>query len=248
MLLVVVFIYYVLFGDEVNYLKIILAENISENILDALDKVGFEVIKSAYNPAVADGLNCHPDMQIAKIGSTLICDPSLYDYYQKQLTLCSNLIPGEALCTCNYPGDIAYNVKVIGDKVFHNFKYTDSVVKEYVSDRTLIDVSQGYSGCSICSVCDRGIITADRKIACKAEENGIDALLITPGNIILPGFDCGFIGGASFFWDNTVYFFGTISNHPDYSKIIEFCKSHGADIAMITHEPLTDYGSAIVIG
>ena len=121
-------------------------------------------------------------------------------------------------------------------------------VKGNIADRTLIDVSQGYSGCSICSVCDRGIITADRKIACKAEENGIDALLITHGNIILPGFDCGFIGGASFFWDNTVYFFGTISNHPDYSKIIEFCKSHGADIAMLTHDPLTDYGSAIVIG
>lgn len=229
-------------------MKIILAENISQNILSSLDKAGFEVLKSAYNPAVPDGLNCHPDMQVAKIGSTLICEPSVYDYYKKQLPPGSYLIPGDTLCTCNYPGDIAYNVKVIGDKVFHNFKYTDSVVKEYASDKILVDVSQGYSGCSICSVCDRGIITADYKIACKAEVNGIDALLISPGNIILPGYDYGFIGGASFFWDNTVYFFGSISNHPYYSKIIEFCKSHGAEIAMLTDEPLTDYGSAIVIG
>ena len=216
MLLVVVFIYYVLFGSEVNYLEIILAQNISKNIKNALTKTGFNVIESAYNPAVLEGLGCHPDMQIAKVETNLICDPSLYDYYKEVLPSYCNLIPGDTLCTCNYPGDIAYNVKVIQDKVFHNFKYTDSVVKEFISGRTLIGVSQGYSGCSICSVCDRGIITADTKIARVAKENGIDALLITPGNILLPGFDCGFIGGASFFLENTVYFFGSISNHPDY--------------------------------
>lgn len=229
-------------------MEIILAQNISESIINSLTHLGFNVIKGAYNSALLAGLNCHPDMQIVKIGTEFICDPSLYDYYQKVLPACCNLIPGDTLCTCNYPDDIAYNVKVIEDKVFHNFKYTDSIVNKFISGMKLINVSQGYSGCSICSVCDRGIITADRTIAKKAIENGIDALLITPGSIILPGFDYGFIGGASFFLENTVYFFGSISNHPDYEEIIDFCKSHGAEISILGDEPLTDYGSAVVVG
>ena len=34
----------------------------------------------------------------------------------------------------------------------------------------------------------------------------------------------------------------------NYEEIIDFCKSHGAEISILGDEPLTDYGSAVVVG
>ena len=228
-------------------MRIILAGNISKNIYDPLLERGFEIIKSPFNPNLLKGLNYHPDMQLARADGSLVCDPSLVDYYKEKLSQSSNLMPGNKVCSCNYPGDVAYNIKVVKNTVFHNFKFTDSVLMNLLSGKEKADVTQGYSGCSICNVCDCGIITSDRVIFKKASQMGIDALLIRPGGICLEGFDYGFIGGASFCFENTLYFFGDVKTHPDGDKIIDFCQKHGVCAVSLADVILSDYGSAVVV-
>lgn len=229
-------------------MKIITAGNISKDIAVSLTDMGFEVCYTCEDANLLDGLKFHPDMQMSKIGSYVICNPDMYNHLKKILENTSyKLVCGKKQTRCNYPNDVAYNIKVAGENVFHNFKYTDDILKEKLEHKNKINVSQGYSGCSICYIGDNALITADTVIYSSAIQNGIDALLISAGNIALPGFDYGFIGGASFYLDSTVYFFGNIQNHPEYAKINEFCTKHNTKLCSLSKEELTDYGSAVTL-
>lgn len=230
----------------VSCLNIIVGANIKKSIVSSLEKHGFTVCFSAENPNVLKGLSFHPDMQISGCDSTFVCEKTLYDYYKKIFDSKGvNLLCGDRELSCNYPDDIAYNVKVVGKNVFHKLRHTDPVLKGVLQDKNFIDVPQGYSGCSICRVSDSAIITADKVIHHRAVENGIDSLLVSGGHIVLDGFDYGFIGGASFNAGSRVYFFGDVSKHPDFCKIDNFCKQHSAEIITLCDGPLTDYGGAI---
>ena len=78
-------------------------------------------------------------------------------------------------------------------------KYTAPELLGKVEELGLIrvNVSQGYAKCSTCVVGEDAIITYDRGIAKAADAAGMDVLVIEPGHVDLPGYDTGFIGGAS---------------------------------------------------
>ena len=227
-------------------MKIIVAGNISEDIYCHLERLGFAVYRSPFCDRVLPPLGYHPDMQAVLLVSTLVCDAELAEEYEKILSGSEiNILKGSSSVQSNYPKDVAYNIKVVGNRVFHNFRYTDSVLTNLMADKLKINVCRGYSGCSICKVGDNALITADRVIYEKACSCAVEAVIISPGHILLPGFDSGFIGGASFCFGNTVYFFGNINDHCDSKKILDFCNSHGYDVVCLGNGPLTDYGSAI---
>ncbi len=229
-------------------MKIITAANLSDEILTNLNKLGFIVYPTCADENVLHGLRFHADMQMARVGSEVICSPAVYEYLKKTLKKTNlNLICGKKQTGSNYPNDVAYNVKVAGNYVFHNFKYTDEVLKEKLKDINKIDVSQGYSGCSICYIGDNALMTSDSVVYNASKLNGIDALLLEPGHIVLEGFNYGFIGGASFYIDGTVYFFGDIISHPQHKEIKEFCIKHNTKIHTLSKGPLFDYGSAVTL-
>lgn len=224
---------------------IIIAGNIARDIQIELLNLGFAVIPTLQNTNVLKPLHYHPDMQLSLVGSTLVCEPSMYRFYSQSLKGSGiSIVCGKKETQCNYPADVAYNIKVIENSVFHNFRYTDPVLLKLIKGHQLIDVSQGYSGCSICRAGRNAIITSDTVIHAAAMSNGIDSLLISPGHISLPGFDYGFVGGASFWHDKRVYFFGDVTKHPDYIRMEEFCRKHGSSICILGTGELFDYGSA----
>lgn len=230
------------------FLKLIVAGNISRIITDALKELGFDTIPTIPNENLMEGLRYHPDMQIAKVGSVAVCDPAMYDYYRNFFASSHiRLLCGKKQTQCNYPQDVAYNIKVAENNVFHNFKHTDEVLLGALHGKKLINVSQGYSGCSTCTAGDNAVITADTGIHSSALQNGMDSLLISPGHIHLPGFDYGFIGGASFYHDGGLYFFGNVKSHPDFAQIYDFCRKHGTCIYSLTDRELFDYGSAVTL-
>ena len=125
------------------------------------------------------------------------------------------------------------------------------------SGREVVDVRQGYTHCSVCTVADGRIITADRGIARRAEELGAEVLLISSGGIKLPPYDTGFIGGASVRVGSCLIFFGEPKKHPDGERILGFCREALQDGAKLDGIPLSeiahtlgrlrDFGSAAVI-
>lgn len=227
-------------------MNIIIAGNMPQKIVGQLQKQNFRIFYTPCNTNVHNAIAYHPDTQAAQFDDYVVCDKSVYQKYLEFFDGArTRLLCGNTQIQCNYPKDVAYNIKTVGEYVFHNFSYTDSALKEAISYKKKIDVTQGYSGCSICKVSDCAIISSDLVIHRNAVKNGINSLLINPGDVLLPGFDCGFIGGASFLVEKNLYFFGDVSRHRDYEAIKSFCEENGTNVVSLSDEMLTDYGGAI---
>ena len=73
----------------------------------------------------------------------------------------------------------------------------------------------------------------------------MDVLTVTAGHVVLPGYDTGFIGGASGRIGDTVYFNGDLTAHPDFESIVRFIEDRGLKVKWFEDWPLTDTGSII---
>ncbi len=191
----------------------------------------------------------HADMQIIHIkNNVFVCEKSVADYY-KLLLPEAIIIKGEAVSN-KYPDNIAFNASVIGNKIFCNIKYTDPVLIRIAKDMDfeLINVKQGYTKCSTAIVNEKAVITSDIGLAKIYKDNGLDVLLITEGNIVLKGYNYGFIGGCcGKISEKILWFYGNVSEHPDYKRILEFCRSYQCEIEYIANIPLTDIGSVLPV-
>ncbi len=216
---------------------------------DGLLRAGFEVIDLPPEPSLSPAVSGHPDMLI-HLGDRLFCRRSYYALARETLDRISSL-SGLALelsdepLSSTYPGDILFNALRIGDRLFGRLDALSHNLLDYATRAglTLVNTRQGYAKCAVCTVSDSAAITADRGMARTLTNHGVDALLIEPGHIDLPGIDTGFIGGASGVCDGRVYFCGSLGTHPDAERIVKFCEKHGKTAASLSDEPLFDAGS-----
>ena len=230
----------------VNMKNIILAKNAPERAVYTLEDMGYNVIPSGCLSGVQTPLAYHPDMQIVKCGDSYICAPECYGYYRNLPG--TDIVQGESVPGYSYPEDIAYNIAVTGIYAIHNFKYTEQKFLEK-SPYIHISVKQGYSKCSVCVVSEDAVITSDKCIAVAASEAGLDVLAISPGYVSLPGYDYGFIGGASGLIDSGLLCFcGDITTHPDSYQIVDFCRKHGVEVVSLCDGTLVDVGTIIAVG
>ena len=146
-----------------------------------------------------------------------------------------------------YPGDVIYNGCSTGKYFIHNLKYTDEDLLRRVEDLGLkkVDVKQGYARCSITPVDEESIITYDRGIAQAMETAGIKALLVEPGQVELPGYDHGFLGGTSGRVGDEIIFNGDLSRHGDFERIKAFIEERGLRVIYFEGYPLRDIGSIV---
>ena len=75
----------------------------------------------------------------------------------------------------------------------------------------------------------------------------MDCIEVEQGEIILPGKDNGFLGGASGYDAGVLYFTGDISVHPDFEKIKKFCSKNSIEIVCLSNDKIADLGSIIII-
>lgn len=222
----------------------------SENIIKNLNKLNINIIKSIKCNDTYDAISCHPDICVIKLNDNdILVAPNVYNYYNKNLTsLGFNIIKGNLPVGRKYPNNIQYNLVILGNKAIHNFKYTDTVLLDYIEKNNIkkINVKQGYCKCSICIVDENSIITSDEGIYNEVIKDNIDCLLIDKGYIDLFELNYGFIGGCSGLISNdTLAFFGNIENHPNFKDIEKFVSSRGKKLLSLNEEKLTDLGSLI---
>ncbi len=227
--------------------QLIISQDAPEKAKERLIDLGYSLVESFKLKSVSPAVSCHPDMQIVKAGDKWICCPECYGYYREYISS-DNLVMGKTKLESLYPKDIAYNVAVTSEVAIHNFKYTD---EEFINNCYLekINVSQGYSKCNLCIVGDRAFITSDAGMYKELIKHGCDVLLISSGEISLPGYDYGFIGGASGLLDDkTLAFCGNVYHHSDGKKIAKFCEKYGVEIICLTDKELVDIGTIIPLG
>ena len=235
-----------------NVEKVMISSKANLEIISSIKKLEISIIFINSTDFLNISECSHPDMLFYITGQgKIICEPSIYELYYKQFR--DNniiLIKGNSTLSCNYPNNIAYNVARVNNFAFHNTKYTDRVITEYLENENvrLIHINQGYAKCSICVVSENAIITSDRSIEKVASRENLDVLLINEGNILLEGHNYGFIGGASFKRNkNTICFTGILKHHPDYSKIQSFLNKYNISTEYLSVNKIIDFGSILQV-
>ena len=233
---------------------VIIGEKYCKILQSGIKSLGIDALFMPDNPYVDVRLSGHADLSILHLGgSRLLLAPYLKgSSFSRRLEDRGFDIRFAGIEQSSlYPGDAQMNVCILGNKVICNPKTVpDAIVKYLTIGSRAVQVSsrQGYSRCSVCVVNDNAIITADEGICRSAEARGVDVLKIRPGYIDLPGFDYGFIGGASFKISATkLAFTGRLDSHPDAERITEFASLHNVDIVYITDKRAFDIGGAIPI-
>ncbi len=150
-----------------------------------------------------------------------------------------------------YPGDVALNVCVAGERLFYNPKTASpSLVRYLTEERGLrpVPVRQGYTKCCTLPAGREAVITSDEGIASAANAEGMDVLKIAAGSVELEGFDYGFIGGAAFRLDDGhIAFTGSLEHHPEGERIAGFIRKYGFEPVFLTDRPLFDIGGAVIL-
>ncbi len=219
-------------------------------VRDALRECGFDIVALPAFPRLPAPVSGHPDMLIFIACGVLFTHSEYYSIARSQidkivtvlnldLVLCDDDIVSE------YPYDVRFNLALVGEHVIGRRASAAHHILEFCDRQSIdfIDVRQGYSKCSVCVVSDDAVITADRDIALAARNIGIDVLEIIPGGVSLPGYDTGFLGGASGADAGNVYFSGNLASHPDACAIECFCHRHGKKVVSLSTEPLFDGGT-----
>lgn len=219
--------------------RLYISSLIPKSTLSILETMGFVIFPLPPCKTLPSPTSTHADMILFYDGELILSE----DYYTANTTLFDKVVLTTEHSSPSYPGDILFNCFVLNNTLFGKLENLSLKIKERYDKQ--IDLKQGYAKCS-CIVLDDAIITADENIFGAVSKTTADALKISAGHICLPGYDCGFIGGSSLVFDNTVFFFGDITSHPDHEKIKEFLSVHGYNLAFDKSYPLTDFGGGII--
>lgn len=188
-------------------------------------------------------LNYHPDMFCFHLkNNTWIFYESAYKSNKAILDdLNLDIIIERDPISGEYPHYIGLNCAKVGETLICAKKYANVKILEYAEK--IIDVKQGYTRCSIC-IAGKSVITADTHIY----KNFIgNKLLIQAGHIDLFGYNYGFIGGCSGFFEDKLLFTGDIKLHPDFLKIKDFCENQKIKLISLSRAKLRDYGGLYII-
>lgn len=215
--------------------------------VDSIKKMGHRAVKSDIIDIFHIPEQKHADMQILPVNNDIFilneCTNLKDKLYDNNLFFCKKKA-GKV-----YPKNILLNFLFLNNILYGKLSAIDDNLLEYCRNHNIntINVNQGYTRCSTLIVNENAVITSDISIEKVLKSNGVDVLRISAGNIVLDGFDYGFIGGASGKLDeSTVIFFGNVENHPDFNKIEQFCKTHNSNIEILCKDmPLTDIGGIV---
>ena len=225
----------------------------ARGLREKLPEVSFVPFRPAefLKPKVYGSILCHPDIYFFELDAkTIIHAPSAPEEYLRMLRNKNiNLIKGNRDPGGLYPDTALYNALRFRNAVFCNSNCIDTKVLEEIRKRNLdiIEVSQGYARCSVLKVNDKALITSDKGIAAAARGAGIEVLLLSAGQIQLPGEKYGFIGGA---YGRTrsekLIFLGDFKLHPQAEKIEKFLFKHAVLYVGAEGLPLYDAGGLII--
>lgn len=231
--------------------KAVIVSNKVYRELDILLKpYNIKVIASKNHPNLDKYIADHPDLSVHPVNSKkFIVAKEVFDYYQNELKdFDIELLPAEGNISSKYPQDSILNIGRIGSSFIHN-NFTDTKLKESFEKNKIeaIFVKQGYSKCSTLNLNYDTIITQDKGIHKTVISKGYNSYLIESGDIILKGYNTGFIGGiGGLISSDKILLSGDPKTYLHGDRLTEFFKINNIE-AIYPNLSLTDIGSIIPI-
>ena len=211
-----------------------------------LEELGYKILFCPKNNNLIEAISGHPDMSLHIVSSNIIVAAENINNEMKNALKLLNykIISCKKEPEVKYPYDISLNALNMKDFFVHNLKYTDENLLSNIDNKKLINVKQGYSKCSTAIVSPMAIITCDLGISSALENEGVDVLLLPPGDIVLPGFEYGFIGGCcGLLEENILAFFGDLHYYKYGELILAFLEKHAVEAIFLRQGRLIDRGT-----
>ena len=224
----------------------------SDEIASSIESIGLKVIRTSMCDKLPLPVNGHPDLMYHKISDEFACiAANCFEYLIKAFAKEKELLKGKVFVKGKtnlgriYPEDISYNVLRIGNFAFGKISSIDTrligaLINEGVE---LVDIKQGYAKCSVAVSSKNSAITSDKGILKALEKRRINVLFLEPGEIDLPGYDYGFIGGASGLINDKFLLTGKFTDVGCNEKIESFVKGNGSTLIFLSDRKIIDLGS-----
>ncbi len=211
-----------------------------------LDKLDVDVVTVKPHSNLPMQAAHHPDMQFLHIkGNKCIVIDKNIDFLSKLENIGFSVIEAENHYSREYPFDIGLNCVILNGCVIGKIDYIDTRIKRELSDYKFINVSQGYTKCSVCIVDEHSLITEDESIY-KNLKNDFDVLKIESNCIELKGYNCGFFGGCTGLIDkNLLAINGELKYHKSCNDIVSFLKHRNIEFIELKAGNLIDIGSIV---
>ncbi|MCR5187094.1 MAG: hypothetical protein K6D97_08310 [Clostridia bacterium] len=238
--------------------KLIIDSRMRKSEKELLTTLGYKIIELEKSKDVYEEISSHPDVFCTKIGNRIVVEPNTYRNLTSKVSEKDKFIIGKKCLGKVYPMDINYNVCTVGKYAIHNFKYTDETIVKLLEKNgyEMINVSQGYSNCSIAVIDDKSIITSDNGIYKKLKNLDLDILFIEPDNIKLLNngvysMKKGFVGGCltklklERNGKNVIFVSGDLNKLNSGKKIRDFISDRNKDLIELPGLDVIDYGGMI---
>lgn len=215
-----------------------------------LKSLDLSVIKIPKCNSLYDAISSHVDIQLNILdNSKIIIQKDIPNSFKDELkNLNISFLESEYSLGYKYPENIFLNALILKDYFIHNLRYTDPVLLSSQSHKKIIDIKQGYSKCSCLPISDKALITNDLGVYNSLTPYGFDILYLPHGDIILDGFDYGFIGGCGgLITDDSIAFFGNLDKYIHGDKIKVFLKKYNVKPIYLSDSKLYDRGSLFVL-
>ena len=226
---------------------IIIDKKIPAEAKEKLKEYG-ELLELETNGIVYDSISGHPDIFFCHLGNSIVYAPNIPEKFLSLLQERGiKLFKGEIALGQKYPETAKYNAVFIEDTLYHNFRYTDSVITDSIGEADLTHINQGYARCSLIPLGNDNSITSDEGVKRTLERFGKNALYVNPEEIILPGKKHGFIGGCCGIFDKKVFLIGSLSHIQDGEKIKQFINEAGLEVVELYDGPMFDGGNIMFV-
>lgn len=215
-----------------------------------LINLGYEILICPPSKLLYDAVCGHPDMLLHIIDTkTIMVHKDMNQNFIGELEeLGFNVVFSKNSLKATYPEDVILNSVNFPHLFIHNIRYTDANLLNYMTNKTSINVKQGYTKCSTAIVNRNSIMTSDKTIANALSKEKMDVLLLPPGDIILPGLNYGFIGGCCGLLDeNSMAFYGDLNYYAFGEEVMEFLKKHDVEPIFLRKGKLIDRGSLFIV-
>ncbi|MEA4912724.1 MAG: hypothetical protein VB092_08975 [Oscillospiraceae bacterium] len=218
------------------------------NVAAALQDLGAEVLFVPDAPNLPSAVASHPDLNCLHLGGNVLAVNAAQDRLICALRSRGfQVIPQHGI-DAKYPADCALNAIVGESGALSHKTALHGAVRAHLQKKgySFHSTKQGYTRCSAALVAENAVATADVGICRYFRQMGADALLLPPGDIMLPGFDYGFIGGCCAKLDaRTLVFTGCVSALSYYPQISMLCERHGVMISELCRAPIEDIGGIL---
>ena len=202
---------------------------------------------------VYEAINGHPDIQLNilknKSHDKVIVQENISENFKEVLKSNNiNYSVSKKSLSNTYPDNIILNSLILENYFIHNLKYTDENLLKSQISKVHINVSQGYTKCSILPVTDNALITSDKGIFESLKDYNFDILLLPPGDILLPSLNYGFIGGVGgMISTHQMAFFGDLDSYKWGDEIKKFLFKYDVSPISLRKGKLIDRGSLLTL-